>query len=759
MVQWTKEGTVDFASLTIGEWTEVIATVNGIDYQIGSVRNGILKVEFEYTEHYSIGKVWSFTDLIFGHYARMTFEGLLEEIHRENLHFLLEESLTGSSTINIENNSYPAQFFTLHGKRHYVPLSQSNNLIEFCMYKCRMGDLIKLLTDEEGGKGIHFKAIALDDTRGDFGGSKSRPYGWIFINSKTVSVPGGSPMAWNQVDDHIIPILNNAYDIGQNSTPLNFRNGYFAGHLYASYFKLTPVNPGSPAVPNGSLFMDSTDGNKLKFKDWSGVIFEVSSYSTPSVYGADTVTNHVGGLPDGDTDQIDLSAPSSGSATLEGLICNVELIDYSGINSGDVRVRIYNDQSRTEMIFERIFNLADSDLIDRLSTHFLSDNVLADGAIYVDITNNTGYLSRFQVNIRIANIIQDGIPAVGAGTGVNATVAGDGFSFDGTRLNVDLDSDPGLELTGATPNGKLRVKAFGNVERTASGINTTSNVVLVDTVQTVTASKRFNAGKLGLIPHGTDTGAPIAGAWIAGDLFVDANLNLFRCILTGTPGTWQFWGGAYSEGIDYNTLVGEENAAYTDLVVADSHIHIELIVAANRGVFRRLLIWATDPSGPDDFPATEFDFPYRVVCHPNESLYGREQLWSISGQARKTYLTGAVSLSNVVPVMTVDQGAPDDLVRLRRKLATVGEEYGRITVRTTSPIQFEMDEDVINTFAQNDPMMFVTEFVELPWMNNSVAEPRKIFLTLFNDGEVGVDPDVKFGYQYDVEYFGGGSDH
>jgi len=104
-------------------------------------------------------------------------------------------------------------------------------------------------------------------------------------------------------------------------------------------------------------------------------------------------------------------------------------------------------------------------------------------------------------------------------------------------------------------------------------------------------------------------------------------------------------------------------------------------------------------------------------------------------------------------VTTVGQGVPGDLVRMRRRAATVGEEYGRIEVRNTgaSPsYEFAVTEPVQQTLATADPVMFVNEFVYLPYYNNSGSLPNKLFLTFCNDGMAS----VVFGYQMSIAYSG-----
>lgn len=581
---------------------------------------------------------------------------------------------------------------------------------------------------------------------------------------------GGGGITWaTPVDADIIPDGPNTRDLGAVGS--EFKDGYFFGKLTVgggidpTYLQLTPTT--SASVLNGSFFLDSADGDQLKFKDIAGVDHAFTVYSAPADYYADTTTDYPAGLPSGDTDQIDLAAPAAGSPTEEGLIVKIELVDGSGLGAGEVLVEIYNDQPRAEQVYSRVFDLADVPLTDVIPAHFLSDNVAGSGAMYVDITNNTGSTGDFQVEIRTANVLPEAVPPAGSGTGIAGTEAGDGLSWDvgNQRFNVELTTAiSGLEFSGATPNGKLQAKitpAGGlKINLLSGGLEIDNSVgVLVSGNSTITGKKRFDytaGGTFGLIPAAT-SGPPAAGAYLKGDFYLDSDMVLYQCTAAGTPGTWQFWGWAYSQGIDLGITAGQDNASYTSLVTAGSSVFVALSTgidasadAGRRGVIRKLNVWGA-ASG---FAVADLDQTFRVVCYPNENRYGREQLWSVQGQVRTTYLLGAMSggVDATALVNSVATGAPDDLVRMRRLAATVGEEYGRVSTRSTGPASYALDEAVVNSFDINDPLMLVTEFVELPWLNNSATQKDKIFVEFFNDGT----QDIIFGYQLDNENIGGG---
>lgn len=568
--------------------------------------------------------------------------------------------------------------------------------------------------------------------------------------------------SWNTpVNANLIPLIDCTYDIG--SAAKRFKDAYFCGKLTVAggidptYMGFYAIDPAVTVPPNLSIFVNSSD-NKLKWKNASGVVSDVGSGTSgvPGTYTGSTLTSYPAGLPDGSTDTITITAPSVGEAVTEGLVMKVTLTDSSALGSGDVRVKIYNDQAKAELIFDRVFNLAATPLIDTIPAHFKSDNIAASGAMYITITNNTGSTGTFGIEARAASVLATTAAPVGSGSGVNSAVVGDGLEFDGTRINLATTGvSSGLELTGTSPNKSTRVKVGTYIQRTASGIDVTSGVVVNTGVQNVGGIKRFTASSLGLTPAALP-GPPVGAGttYAAGDLYLDSNRVLWMCYSAGAPGDWQLFGWDYSQGIDLVISAGEDNADYTGEIPAGSYEDVTISVTGNRGIIRKLTIWATDPAGGDDFPATDLDQAYRVGCYASHTRYGREAMWIVLGQARKTYLTAGATggVDTDLTVNDINLAGPDDLLRVRDK-ATPAEEYGRVETRDAGGLQYELDREVLNTFNINDPVMIVTEFLELPFVNLSLVTPQSVFLRFFNDGATN----VKFGYQLDVESIGGGS--
>jgi hypothetical protein len=251
--------------------------------------------------------------------------------------------------------------------------------------------------------------------------------------------------------------------------------------------------------------------------------------------------------------------------------------------------------------------------------------------------------------------------------------------------------------------------------------------------------------KFGLKPALT-SGPPLGGTHSAGEIYADSNIDLWQCIVGGTPGTWIFYG--WKEEHYGGDLAG---SSYTVAVAAGNSVSLEVPTTGRRGFIRKLSVWGADSI----FAASNIDVPFRVACYPNESLAGREQLWSVSGQIRKTFITAPAGAGgSTATLSTVATTNLDDLVRLRKAVGPL-EEYQRVVGRNTGTSVVTFDETLVNSFVANDNIMFVNEFVQIPWRNNSgvPANTKKIYLNFFNDD---VSQTVIFGYEVLFESQGGG---
>jgi len=449
-------------------------------------------------------------------------------------------------------------------------------------------------------------------------------------------------------------------------------------------------------------------------------------------------------IANGATDQSTLTS-SLTPYPQDGIILKIAL--SSTLSSGFVTVSLYNDTARSDKIYECVFDLASGLLTDRIPVGFFLDNT--GGQLYVDITNSAGSVGDFSLTITGTGITQ--VPSSappGSGSGIDSGVAGDGIAYDIVNLwlELDLDANPGLELIGGSGVSKLRAKvdAAGGISRTASGLALDATALRTTGDQTITGAKQFSA--LSMTPSGI-SGPPVAGAHLKGEFSMDANMDIWMCVTAGTPGTWTFWG--WKE----ETFGGNvDGSSYTGTALAGGTVDLTLTATGRRGVIRKAIFWACAPA----YAATDIDAPFRVEAYPNENLYGYEMLWTLTMQARTSYISGAeVAPQTTLSVNSVGAVALDDLVRFRKLAATVAEEYGRIIVRTPGGPSFDVDEATTNDLAANDPVMMCSEALELYWKNNSgiPANYQKIYLRFYNDHPT---QDLIFGYHLYVENIGGG---
>jgi hypothetical protein len=443
-----------------------------------------------------------------------------------------------------------------------------------------------------------------------------------------------------------------------------------------------------------------------------------------------------------------VSLPSSTVTSQKAMICVVRLT--ASLVSGKVLVEIYNDVARTDRAYANYFDLASaSTLKDNIASFFESD--VSAGTMYVNVTNLTGVSGVFSLHVETASLLGVNTPSPpGSGSGIHSGVAGDGILYNGTtaQLEIRLDTNPGLQLLGTAGTRELSVLAApaGGLSVGAGGVSVDSTVIRTTGAQSIAGNKLFTTGA-GMTPAAT-TGAPVAGTWGAGTFYTDSANDVWYCLVGGTPGTWIFWGWKIAaQGGATNS------SSYTASVGPGVSLDVALTVTGRRGVLRKMNVWVAKST----MAAANLDVPYRVSCFPDENGYGRDMLWSVSGQGRSTFMdaiAGAGSAS--LQVNTVNVAEPDDLLRLRQAAGPL-EEYGRITVRdTTPPATYTVDENLVNALAISDLAMSVTEFVELPWWNTSAVPGnyQKLYLRFSNDHATET---VKFGFHIFVESLGGGN--
>jgi hypothetical protein len=452
-------------------------------------------------------------------------------------------------------------------------------------------------------------------------------------------------------------------------------------------------------------------------------------------------------IADGVTDAQTVSA--NVTAAQIGQVVEVAVTSTTA-TSGQVLLEIYQATGRTatDLVYSAIFDMADPH-VDRLPAYFEADN--SDGDLYIDVTNNTGTGGTFSVTVKAGGmLLVQTPPPPGDGSGINAGVTGDGIAFNVTtsQLEIDLATDPGLELTGAAGFRELRVRAdpSGGLQRTATGLGVDTTVVRTTVNTTVTASALVSfQDKLAILPNAS-AGPPVAGTHVAGEIYRDTNQNLWQCVTGGTPGDWVFFG--FKEETFGGALDG---TSYTASVAAGASVVLEVPTIGRRGWIRKMNIWGADAA----HGAVDIDISFRIAAYPNENREGREQLWMFSGEIRKTYATLAAS-GGAAAVEVNDLGVlnNDDLLRMRAA-AGVTEEYQRIVGRDTVNSAADLNETLVNALAINDSVMAVTELIDAPWRNNSATpgEEFKIFLEFFNEDDTQA---VVFGYEILWENVGGG---
>lgn len=445
-------------------------------------------------------------------------------------------------------------------------------------------------------------------------------------------------------------------------------------------------------------------------------------------------------IADGVSYSTTLSA--AGTAAIKGFIAKVELTTV--LVSGRVIVQLFNDVAMADRFYHMVFDLSGT-TTDTIPAFFEVDNAV--GNIYITITNNTGSLSLFDISIKTCGVlVVEPPPPPGTGSGISSGVAGDGLSYNPTRseLEVTLGVNPGLALTGVAGDRTLGVKpsAGGGLTTTVNGVECDTTVVRTTGNQSVAGKKIFTDSTFGAAPAATP-GPPIAGAWSTGAFYLDSNQDMWFCSAAGSPGTWIFWGWKISHPA----------VAYTGAIVAGTSADVAIASTGRRGIIRKLNAWVTQSA----YTAADYDVPFRIACYPDENYYGRDQIWSVVGSGRVTYATAiAAGGTATIEVNTVNVAEPDDLIRLY-EVAGPTQEFGRITVRnTTPPVSFTLDENLVNAVAINDLMMAVTEFVELPWWNVSAvpANYQKIYLRFSNDHPTA---SILVGYDIYIESIGGGA--
>lgn len=176
---YQKQGTIDETSLLVGSWSELVAVKSTNNYRIGNVKDGVLEIGREFYEHIDSSfprKV----DLVVATRVWMKFTGAVEEIHKQNVSWLIGNALNPVSNYVYIGPLSTVYYFSLYGKRVRV---SDGVVIEFRMHKCMTRNLFNLGSGDEA-QATPLEVTGLDDTDGSYGGSAVSPIGWIWVPNK-----------------------------------------------------------------------------------------------------------------------------------------------------------------------------------------------------------------------------------------------------------------------------------------------------------------------------------------------------------------------------------------------------------------------------------------------------------------------------------------------------------------------------------------------------------------------------------------------
>ena len=173
---FTRQGANDETSYLVGSWSELLACVTTSNYQIGCVQDGVLELSREFYTHEDNAFPRN-VDLIVPIRAGMKFSGKVEEVHKQNVSWLLGQSLAPSSNYLYVGALTTASYFTFRGRRNRVA---DGFAIEFCMWKCLTTSLFQLGSGDDV-QGTPLEVVAHRDEDGDYGGSATSPLGWLYV--------------------------------------------------------------------------------------------------------------------------------------------------------------------------------------------------------------------------------------------------------------------------------------------------------------------------------------------------------------------------------------------------------------------------------------------------------------------------------------------------------------------------------------------------------------------------------------------------
>jgi len=266
---------------------------------------------------------------------------------------------------------------------------------------------------------------------------------------------------------------------------------------------------------------------------------------------------------------------------------------------------------------------------------------------------------------------------------------------------------------------------------TASTDGVSYNIALNKyTFQSVTVEKCSTSMDLSPV---ITSGAPVTGTWNTGSEILDSNNIKYRCVISGTPGTWEL----------VDTVTADTPVVISNTVSTEGGTELlEIPVHGNVGNALWLRVWTRRLTG-----ASKKQIPFRVKIYENTNKNGRELVWQGNGKAKQTYLTAELLAGQTdVSVKNNKMITVDELVCIHS--SDTKYEIGRCNSKSSG--SFSLHEALIDdtTWEVDSLVLTSNEWHNVPWINNDdiIEKQNKILLEVCNNG-ISTDPNLVFYVQ------------
>jgi hypothetical protein len=387
--------------------------------------------------------------------------------------------------------------------------------------------------------------------------------------------------------------------------------------------------------------------------------------------------------------------------------------------TGSCTVQLFQDSLRTNKVFEHLVDFTDPSTLFSFDTFGFEAET--EGTLYGTLLCS-GVPADKTMDL---SLFAESLGAVGEADPIE-TIYGDGLEDNGSGLpQVALLSTGGLSFTSGELGISSKITAAAYVDSDSDGAFVTG-AVDTTTNQTISGLKLFNSfGHVKTVA----SGAPTVGTYTAGTEILDSNNIKYRCITSGTPGTWEL----------VDIVTAETNVVSTaSLSSGDSEL-IEIPVYGNTGSCLWFRIWAKTTSG-----TTDEQIPFRARIFKTSAENGRDLLWQGEGLARQTSLTALLPASqSYLEVNT------NDIIENDEALFVYEDDDRYELARCTSRVsgQIAIDESLVDasSWSIGSLILVVSEFNNVPWYNTdgNPSKANTIFLQIRHDGLV-TDPDLTF---------------